>query len=237
LPASEVETAKSDPWSHFLPLLFDELVVVVASAGNQGMSDTIENTAAHSPRRYAMMGQIGEGKLIIAGAADSGDQAATWANNFRSIITVYAPGDRVHCATFNSNTAFRIHRGTSIAAALTSGTISTYLTRPDLQEHLSHPQGFHAAVIALVKEAAAFAYDGGVTLGLEPILSTYNFLPCNPRWPVGQEPPLSPEEDSLYGERIRSITGVILRTHSLGVSSPILPIRISSRGWMGRLTD
>lgn len=115
----------TDPFFHFLPLLFANSIVVVCPVGNEGSPENAFNLALHSPRRYARPGQVGENELIVVGGTEKDNAIWSGSNKYFSIITTYAPAADISCVD-TTNSGFATKSGTSISTAITSGLIATF---------------------------------------------------------------------------------------------------------------
>lgn len=197
------QSSTTDPWHAVLPALFAQDVVVVCSVGNNGdPNDSAESILSDTPRRYAMPGMVGAGKLIVVGATDNTDAIWRLSNKYHSIIATYAPGVSVPCA--NINMGYKLESGTSVATAITSGIIAMYLGRQDLVPRIGGAGGFAAGVRQLVMDIAEEVFDG--VAGTVAVANTYNYIRCEDLDALS-----SPQaEDDFLSSRVR-VNGVVHR--------------------------
>ena len=191
-----------------LPALFAENIVVVCSVGNNAYAtDDPSMITVDSPRRYAMAGEVGAGRLIVVGASDDTDTVWSRSNKFVSIISAYAPGVDVPCA--NLDGGYKVESGTSVSTAIISGIIATYLTRQDLLVRLG--ADFVGSVRQLVMDIAEEAFNG--VADTVPVVNTYNYIRCE------DLNGFSPDaEDDVVSLRVR-VNGVVHRIPLAVVSS------------------
>lgn len=151
----------------------------MCSAGNNGNTDTPSNIDGESPRLYAAPGRAGQDKLIVVGASTAARVPWVRANTFYSIITTWAPGEDVYCASNTDANTYVSNQGSSESTALTAGMVATYISsRTDLQARLG-PVGtntFVANMRQVVWQNSRDAWLGD--LPTVPTLTTYNFIPC-----------------------------------------------------------
>ncbi|RTE85565.1 MULTISPECIES: S8 family peptidase [Gammaproteobacteria] len=84
--------------------------IVVASAGN-GNADASNTT----PARIS--------SVVTVGASNSNDAKASF-SNYGAVIDIFAPGESITSATYNSNSSYGTADGTSMAAPFVSGALA-----------------------------------------------------------------------------------------------------------------
>ncbi|KAK3985703.1 hypothetical protein QBC44DRAFT_362053 [Cladorrhinum sp. PSN332] len=118
-----------DPFEHLMSRAFlaDNRLVAVVSTGNYG--DQNEVLTERTPRRNGGRGT----PLIVIGNANldgSRYSQSTYLDpDNRGILTAYAMGVKVECATTNNDAAYLLNTGSSPATALVAGYVSMMLAR------------------------------------------------------------------------------------------------------------
>ncbi len=169
------DLAFADPWNVMLPLFEQHDVVVVTPAGNDAQTGDPIDYELFTPRRLAMTGRAGERSLIVVGGINKDGSRWHGSNQLVNIITTYGPAESMLVADANSGN-FKQEEGTSLATAITSALIATFLDRPDIRGILQEPRKVAANVKQFVKEVAGYHTDTRAD-GIDHI-GTFNYIPC-----------------------------------------------------------
>lgn len=155
--------------------LVNQGVSVVVAAGNNN-----SNACDYSPARVA--------QAITVGATTVTDSRASF-SNFGSCLDVFAPGDQITSAHFDSDTAVFTRSGTSQAVPLVAGVAATVLERS--------PSSSPAAIASYVR----------MTASLDRVTSAGTGSPNLLLFSQGQGNPVEPAAQAVA---IDNITGTVI---------------------------
>jgi hypothetical protein len=120
------ELGKADPFADLLARLEEAGAVCVIAAGNH-----LPNTNANFRTDYFTPARHGgvNTKRIVVGAVDSWHEVAPFSPTIDpgGILSIYAPGVQVPCASAGSGNGYKLDSGTSDATAMVSGLVSQLL--------------------------------------------------------------------------------------------------------------